>query len=218
MIKKYSNTNLLIRRINYYRNRTRNFILRRNFLSLSLSASISSKAIIIGRAGISIEAKVQIHPNAILICKLNHNGKIKIGKNSQILPYAYLDSTVGSITIGDYCTINPYSVLYGHGGLSIGNHVRIATHAVIVPGNHKYDRLDIPIWKQGADLLGIEIEDDVWIGANVTILDGVKIRRGCVIGASSVVTRSTESYGVYVGAPATFIQSRKSELSKESKE
>ena len=49
---------------------------------------------------------------------------------------------------------------------------------------------------------GIVIEDDVWIGSGVKILDGVVIGKGCVIGANAVVTKSTESYGVYVGVPA----------------
>lgn len=55
---------------------------------------------------------------------------------------------------------------------------------------------------------GIVIEDDVWIGAGVKILDGVTIAKGCVIGANAVVTRSTEAYGIYVGVPAQKIKSR----------
>ena len=54
----------------------------------------------------------------------------------------------------------------------------------------------------------IVIEDDVWIGAGVKILDGVIIRKGCVIGANTVVNKSTEQYGIYVGAPARLIRKR----------
>lgn len=56
---------------------------------------------------------------------------------------------------------------------------------------------------------GIIIEDDVWIGAGVKVLDGVTIAQGCVIGANSVVTKSTEPYGIYVGVPARKIKSRR---------
>lgn len=56
---------------------------------------------------------------------------------------------------------------------------------------------------------GIVIEDDVWLGSGVKVLDGVVIRKGCVIGANAVVTHSTEAYGVYVGIPAHKIKSRK---------
>ena len=51
---------------------------------------------------------------------------------------------------------------------------------------------------------GIVIEDDVWIGAGVKILDGVIIRKGCVIGANTVVNKSTEQYGIYVGSTCSF--------------
>lgn len=56
---------------------------------------------------------------------------------------------------------------------------------------------------------GIVIEDDVWLGSGVKVLDGVIIRKGCVIGANAVVTHSTEEYGIYVGVPAHKIKSRK---------
>ncbi len=48
----------------------------------------------------------------------------------------------------------------------------------------------------------IIIEDEVWLGANVTILPGVRIGRCSIIGAGSVVTKDVESYSVYAGVPA----------------
>lgn len=114
----------------------------------------------------------------------------------------------GNITIGDNCTINPYTIVYGQGNCFIGNDVRIAAHCVIVPANHIFDDCSVPIWRQGLSKKGIRIEDDVWIGAGVKVLDGVVIRKGCVIGANSVVTKSTEEYGVYVGTPAKLLSYR----------
>ena len=180
---------------------------------LNLSCVISRKAEIIGSANISIGAYTRIHDHAIIQCSgwgkpEVLQGEIVIGDHCSIQPYAYLHSVGGRIEIGDYCSINPYSVLYGGGGLTIGNHVRIAAHAVIVPSNHKFDNVDVPIHLQGNSKLGILIEDDVWIGARVCILDGVKIAKGCVIGAGSIVTKSTEAYGVYVGIPARRIKDR----------
>jgi acetyltransferase-like isoleucine patch superfamily enzyme len=110
--------------------------------------------------------------------------------------------------IGADCSINAFCILYGQGGLSIGDNVRIAAHTVIVPGNHDFDRTDIPIAKQGYTMQGITIEDDVWIGAGTRILDGVTITTGCVIGAGAVVTKSTEPFGVYVGMPARRLKDR----------
>lgn len=51
----------------------------------------------------------------------------------------------------------------------------------------------------------IIIDDESWIGANVTILPGVTISRFCVVGAGAVVTKSTEEFGIYAGVPAAKI-------------
>ncbi len=72
-----------------------------------------------------------------------------------------------------------------------------------------YEDPDTPILYQIGTMLGVEIGDDVWVGAGVRILDGVKIGSGCVIGTGSVVTKSTDPYGVYVGVPAKKINDRK---------
>ena len=52
------------------------------------------------------------------------------------------------------------------------------------------------------------IEDDVWIGAGARILDGVVVRKGTVVGAGAVVTKSTEAYSIVVGIPANKVSSR----------
>ena len=54
----------------------------------------------------------------------------------------------------------------------------------------------------------IVIEDDVWIGANVVLLDGAVLRRGCVVGAGSVVRGELPAFSVAVGAPARVIRER----------
>jgi acetyltransferase-like isoleucine patch superfamily enzyme len=87
--------------------------------------------------------------------------------------------------------------------------VRIATHCVIVPANHRFDSLDVPIARQPVVAKGISVEDDVWIGANSVILDGVTIGTGSVIGAGSVVTRDIQPFSVCVGNPARVIGIRR---------
>jgi acetyltransferase-like isoleucine patch superfamily enzyme len=187
--------------------------LRRGYEHLDITTSVSPKAIVYGSKGISLGPWVIIHPYANLQCTRWNDteqvsGKITIGEGTSIQPHAYLRSDDGIISIGRFCTVNPFCVLYGQGGLTIGDYVRIATHTVIVPGNHNFDRVDIPIAKQGNSMLGIVIRDDVWIGAGVYVLDGVEIAEGCVIGAGSVVTKSTDPYGVYVGVPARKVKDR----------
>lgn len=136
-------------------------------------------------------------------------GHIFIGNNCELRSGCKLLSYGGDIRIGDNCSVNPYTILYGHGGLTIGNNVRIAAECVIIPSNHNFKNPNIPIISQGLTNKGILIEDDVWIGCGVRILDGITIAKGCVIGAGSVVTKSTQQYGIYVGSPARMISSRK---------
>lgn len=198
-----------------YVNRARNLLRQRQFRQLDWDCFVSSKSILWGKYGISIAAYAQIQPYAILQCTNfntfdGNNGSIKIGKQSSIQPFAFLNSGGGWIEIGEKCSVNPYCVLYGsEAGLKIGNFVRIAAHTVIVPSNHDFDRIDIPIMKQHGEAKGIVIGDDVWIGAGVKILDGVEIGKGCVIAAGAVVNKSTEPYGVYAGIPAVRIKDRK---------
>jgi acetyltransferase-like isoleucine patch superfamily enzyme len=69
--------------------------------------------------------------------------------------------------------------------------------------------LDRPIRDQGVTNKGIVIDDDVWVGSNVTFLDGVHVGTGCVIGAGAVVTKDLPPYSVAAGVPARVIDNRR---------
>jgi acetyltransferase-like isoleucine patch superfamily enzyme len=99
-------------------------------------------------------------------------------------------------------------VLYGHGGLNIGDNARIAAHVVIVPANHVFMEADVPIAHQGETRMGVTIGSDVWIGAGALILDGVTIGAGAVVGAGTVVTRDVPELTVVVGNPARVLRRR----------
>ncbi len=98
--------------------------------------------------------------------------------------------------------------VYGQGGVKIGNYVRITAHTIIVAPQHIFKRRDIPICEQGIESKGIIIEDDVWIGAHCTILDGVKIGKGAIIAAGAVVTKDVAPYSTVGGVPAKLIKVR----------
>ena len=80
----------------------------------------------------------------------------------------------------------------------------------ILPRNHRFDRLDIPINDQGflEDKLTI-IEDDCWIGMRSILTPGRHISRGTIVGMGSVLTKDFPAYSIVGGAPAKFIKSRK---------
>ena len=114
------------------------------------------------------------------------------------------------IRIGDncHCNTNVRIGADGGGSVRIGNDVNIGPNTVIDPSNHVFSRTDIPICAQGLSFGDIVIEDDVWIGANVVVTQGVRIGRGCVIGAGAVVTRSIPPYTVALGVPARPVKTR----------
>lgn len=133
---------------------------------------------------------------------------ISIGENSYLSSHCVLNTFDGWIEMGSNCTVNSYAILYGHGGLLIGNDVRIAPQVMIMSTNHIYEDPQVPIWKQGIRAKGIKIEDDVWLGAGSIVLDGVTIGKGSVIGAGAVVTKDLPPYSVAVGVPARVIKKR----------
>jgi len=159
-------------------------------------------------ARFSGKGSISLGDEVIISRGVSLSGDVKIGDRTWIGDFVIIQSWGGKIELGADCSVNPFCVLYGHGGLKIGNGVRIATQVVIAPMNHIFKEKHIPIYKQGIEARGIIIEDDIWIGANAIILDGVKIGKGSVIGAGSVVTEDVEPYSIVVGVPARIIRKR----------
>lgn len=112
------------------------------------------------------------------------------------------------ISIGNRCVINKKTLLDGRGGITIGNDVDIAREVLIWSCTH-----DISDINHSTFCKSVTIEDHVWIGARATILPGITIGRGAVIGTSSVVTKDIPPMAVAVGNPAKIIKYRVNELS-----
>ncbi|MHA2098410.1 MAG: DapH/DapD/GlmU-related protein [Candidatus Kariarchaeaceae archaeon] len=92
----------------------------------------------------------------------------------------------------------------------IGNNVMMGPELLYISRGHIYKKLDVPILLQGVtDSKPLIIEDDVWIGARVIILPGIKIGQGAIVGAGSVITKNVPSYSVVAGNPARIIKSRR---------
>jgi len=112
------------------------------------------------------------------------------------------------ITAGMYLGINSGTYINGVGGIHFGSNVLIGCNVTISSGEHPIEGRIPAIFSRVVSHKKIIILDDVWIGAGAVIMPGVTLAQGSVIGANAVVTRDTEEYAVYVGAPAKKIKSR----------
>ncbi|KDN75068.1 acyltransferase [Streptomyces olindensis] len=139
---------------------------------------------------------------------LQEHDRIAIGERTLVGRHVELVPQGGSITIGSDCSLNNYVVLYGAGGITVGDGCRIATGVVIVAFNHGVDDLTLPIRCQPITARGVVVEDDAWIGARSILLDGVTVGSGSVIGAGSVVTRDVPAYAMVAGNPARVLRRR----------
>lgn len=110
------------------------------------------------------------------------------------------------LVIDSGVSINRNTVIRGK--VHIGCDCSIAPNCMIVGTNHRFTDLDINIKDQGNTIKGVEIQSNVWIGANSVVLDGVTIGHGTVIGAGSIVTKNIPPYSVAVGNPCRVIKSR----------
>jgi carbonic anhydrase/acetyltransferase-like protein (isoleucine patch superfamily) len=117
----------------------------------------------------------------------------------------------GEIRIGRQTYLGEYNNLRTEGAeLVVGDHCLISQFVSLIATGHDYRRADLRIDEQGvSDRHGIRIADDVWIGAMVTVLPGVEIGTGAVVGSGAVVTRDVEPYAVVVGNPARVVGARR---------
>ena len=137
---------------------------------------------------------------------------LSIGEASTVDAFVKMKPAGGSgdLVVGANCYINSGCVFYTGNGIQIGDKVLIAANCTFAPVNHAYKNKNIVILEQGflPSKGGIIIEDDVWIGAGCVILDGSHIKKGCVVGALSVVRGPLDAYGVYAGQPLVKVSER----------
>ena len=160
---------------------------------------------------ISIGDQCFIDDYAVLDAKGEGNQGITIGENVIVGRNTILSCKGGSIHLKDYANISANCSLLSETSITVGKYSFLAGHCYLVAGgNHSFSRTDIPIMFQPPLTKGgIDIGEDCWLGASVTVLDGVRLGRGCVIGAGAVVLDSFPDYSVAVGNPARKIKDRR---------
>ena len=129
--------------------------------------------------------------------------RLVLGAGSYLAAFSYV---TGDVEIGEHCSVNAYTVV--RGTVRIGDGVRIGAHSSVLGFDHAFDP-ELPVRKQPLTSHGITIEDDVYVGSHVAVVDGVTIGAHSVIGAGSVVTKDVPAWSVMVGNPARKIRDRR---------
>lgn len=142
--------------------------------------------------------------------RIAKGSQIVFGKNVKFGPGTFLSARGGRVSIGDNFRGNQDVIINADlgGSITIGKNCLFGPRVILRAANHKYMEKNKLISMQGHSIGEINIEDDVWIGANTVILPNVKIGIGAVVGASSVVTKNIGPYEVVAGNPARLIKTR----------
>ena len=135
-------------------------------------------------------------------------GVILLGPSCELHRGVCLHAWGGRIEVARRVMVGPYAVIYGHGGVVIGEETLISMHCRIVSSNHTVPSAGTPIRSQPDQLLPVRIGRDVWLGGGVTVLGGVTIGDGCVVGAGAVVTKDLPPFSIAHGVPAQVVAQR----------
>ena len=138
--------------------------------------------------------------------------KIIIEANSVIDSFVKIKPAggLGDLIIGEKVIINSGCVIYTGNGIIMGNNISVASNCTFAPTNHQFIDKNKLINQQGfcQSKGGIIIEDDVWIGRDVTFTPGRHVKMGSVIGACCLLCKDFPEYSIIGGNPSKLIRSR----------
>ena len=146
----------------------------------------------------------------VIIYQNKDGGKVELGDRVCILRDTAIETGFnGTVTIGHGTWIHPRGQVNAYlGSIHIGTAVDIAPNCALYSYDHG-TAPDKPIREQPLETNGeIFIDDHAWLGMGVTVLSGVRIGKGAVVGAGSVVTKDIPDNGIAVGNPARVVKLR----------
>jgi acetyltransferase-like isoleucine patch superfamily enzyme len=169
-----------------------------------------SPSAIIHHADLQLGAHVFIGDNVIIYQSNMDSGPVKLGDRVHLHRDIIIEiGSGGSLTIGANTAIQPRCQFSAYKApIRIGCDVQIAPYCAFYPYDHSFAPGELirrqPLQTKG----GIFIEDDVWLGVGVIVLDGVRIGKGAVIGAGAIVAHNIPDGAIAMGVPARVVRMR----------
>jgi acetyltransferase-like isoleucine patch superfamily enzyme len=158
---------------------------------------------------IDIGNNVVIDDNCCLDAKGSTNRGITLADGVFLGRNTILSCKNGNIDLGEEANIGFNVEIFSAAEVRVGARTLVAAYTYLVGGDHLFDRVDIPVLHQGRTARGIDVGDNVWLGAHVVVTDGSRIGRDAVIGAGAVVTGDVPEFHIAAGVPARIVRDRR---------
>jgi acetyltransferase-like isoleucine patch superfamily enzyme len=151
---------------------------------------------------------VTVDDLVLLDAKGTGNRGIDVGRGVFLGRGTILSCKDGDITIGDHGNFGFHCEVFSGSSVVVGRHGLFAAQAYLVGGGHQFDSPGVAVIEQPRSSRGIVLGDDVWLGAGVKVLDGVRIGSHVVVGANAVVNSDLPEGAIAAGVPARVLRSR----------
>lgn len=171
---------------------------------LGSSCSISNKKNIVFGQNVTIEKNTIIDGYALEKLTIGHGSRI--GAYSLVSCTSHLSKYGIGLKIGNNSAVGQFTEFGAAGGITIGDDVIMGSYVSFHSENHNFNDTTKLIREQGVSSKGIQIGNDVWVGAKVTFLDGSKVGNHCVVAAGAVVNGVFPDHSVIGGVPAKILK------------
>lgn len=161
------------------------------------------------RSQVSLGEKVILRSGSVV--DVASQASLKLGDKAEVRHYAIIECGA-SVSIGRRSVIGAHNWLQGSGGIAIGDDVIIGPGVRIISTTHDISDPDRPFSIQPLIAQPVSIGSNVWIGADVIILGGVKVGNNVVIGAGALVNRDLPANAIYIGSPVRQLKELRSNL------
>lgn len=156
---------------------------------------------------VELQGMVFLGPRVELQAR-RHHGRLTLGPWCWVGAESRLRAHEGNVRLGPKVVLGRGTIINGYLDIEIGRNALLGDGIYICDFDHNYDRLDVPIRKQGIVKTPVRIGEDVWIGEKASILRGADVGAGSVIGSQSLVRSHIPPFSIAVGTPARVVKSR----------